>query len=168
MSADSEIRAQRADLVESWKVRGLKLLYQWGWEPVEAMKVNIDTWQINLPEDRNWAKVVASVDPKLAGGYALIGDWVKKTDTQIKIIAWWHLLVLQTHEYLEAYIATDVGVFKKRFLWSSATNKKEIIEELKKVHELKTYIFGLITVQGRAQELGPVPEWLAFPFEVRG
>jgi hypothetical protein len=118
------------------------------------------TWQISLPTNRRWAKSVSNIDTRLSGGYAIFGDWISKKTAELKMNAWWDLVVLEIDGVLEAYLASHSGVFRKRYIWNE--KKKVVLEELKRVIELKTYIFNVMLV-GYPRELGPVPEWLAFP-----
>ena len=101
--------------------------------------------------------------PKLPGGYALVGGFLDKKVEKLKIAAWLDLVViLRSDDVLEAYLATTSGVLKKTYTtWNG--NKREVIRELKRVEELKTYVMGLTTFRGWSQEVGPPPEWLAFP-----
>jgi hypothetical protein len=166
MSGCFELGEQREDLVRSWHVRGFKILrlWNWDWEKTGRM-ISKDgwEWEISLPPTRKWAKKVTFVDPKLPGGYALVGGFLDKKVEKLKIAAWLDLVViLRSDDVLEAYLATTSGVLKKTYnTWNG--NKREVIRELKRVEELKTYVMGLTTFRGWSQEVGPPPEWLAFP-----
>jgi hypothetical protein len=161
--ADWDYHAQREDLVTSWLVRGLKILVRWGWTPTDATKRSRDDWEweVELPPFK-WGKIVWQIDPRGQGGYAFIGDWINKNTSKVKLVAWFRLLVIARDDRLEAYVATFQGVYRKVFQWEGG-DKKAVIAELRQIAELIEYVFGLIHVRGHHRELGPVPEWLAFP-----